>query len=271
MKFRSSASTFARFMLAICWALAAAGIVCAQDFEREARWRAEIEPTVVVGDPVMLKHSVRMGAPDFFAIYTESKGSPKAGLVLLHGAGVHPDFGMIGALRVSLAEAGYATLSVQMPVQGKDAKAEDYHPKVFPNALDRIARAANYMQARGHRKLVLVSHSMGAWMANEYFDANATPPYAAWICIGITGGLSSDLVGALLKGRALPVFDVYGQHDFEVTLNAAGRRYRAIKDTGGSRQVQVPGADHYFSGKERELSAALATWLDEVSPGLRAQ
>ena len=270
MMFRSWQIFATRFLMTFS-AIMLGSLALAQDFEREARWRAEIEPTVVVGDPVLLKHSVRMAAPDFFAIYTEAKGPPKAGLVLLHGAGVHPDFGMIGALRISLAEAGYATLSVQMPVQGKDAKAEDYHPKVFPNALDRIARAAIYMHGRGHRKLVLVSHSMGAWMANEYLDANPTNLYGAWICIGITGGFSSDLVGSLLKGRALPVFDVYGQRDFEVTMSAAGRRFRAIKDTAGSRQIQLPGADHYFAGKERELSAVLAAWLGEIAPSLRGQ
>ena len=239
--------------------LCAALSVNAQDFAREARWRAEIEPAIVVGEPVMLKHSVRFSAPDFLAIFTEAKGgeqAAKAGLVLIHGAGVHPDHGVTGALRVALAEAGYSTLSVQMPVQGRDAQAEDYR-KIFPNAHDRIARAASYMQNRGYNKLILVTHSMGAWMANEYFDANAQQPYAAWVSIGITGGFSNAR-----WGRPPPIFDVYGQNDLRVTLDAAPARFRAIKDTAGSAQAQIPDADHYFTGQEKAISATIARWLD---------
>ena len=39
---------------------------------------------------------------------------------LVHGLGIHPDWGLIGALRSDLPDAGYTTLSVQMPVLAAD-------------------------------------------------------------------------------------------------------------------------------------------------------
>ncbi|MGL5003176.1 MAG: DUF3530 domain-containing protein, partial [Casimicrobium sp.] len=82
------------------------------DAAREARWRAEIEPNIVVGDAQTLKTSE---GREFFAIFTEGKQKDVA-FVLVHGVGVNPDFGFIGRLRVVLADEGYATLSIQMPV-----------------------------------------------------------------------------------------------------------------------------------------------------------
>ena len=66
------------------------GISLAQDYDREQRWRAEIEPTVLVGDAVDLT----VGERKVFAIFTESaKADKRVGIVLVHGVGVHPDHG----------------------------------------------------------------------------------------------------------------------------------------------------------------------------------
>jgi DNA-binding CsgD family transcriptional regulator len=40
-------------------------------------------------------------------------------VIVVHGLGVHPDRGLINPLRSQLAEQGYATLPVQMPVLAK--------------------------------------------------------------------------------------------------------------------------------------------------------
>ena len=61
-----------------------------------------------------------------------------AGAVVVHGMGVHPDWELIGVLRSRLAEQGYRTLSVQMPVLAADAKGEDY-PALFGDAAERLA------------------------------------------------------------------------------------------------------------------------------------
>jgi hypothetical protein len=96
------------------------------DYAREKRWADEIVPAIVVGEPVWLD------APrtqKFLGIYTEAKGA-KTAIILAHGLGVNPDYGLIGELRVRLAEAGYTTLSIQMPILAADAPAARY-PTLF--------------------------------------------------------------------------------------------------------------------------------------------
>ncbi|HEX9663484.1 MAG TPA: DUF3530 family protein, partial [Candidatus Binatia bacterium] len=92
------------------------------DYVREKKWADEITPGIIVGDPVYLEG--RAGHR-FLTIYTEAPNA-KAGLVSVHGTGVHPDWGLISTLRSALADRGYTTLSVQMPVLAQEAKPEDY-------------------------------------------------------------------------------------------------------------------------------------------------
>src|SRR5204862_4305426 len=130
--------------------------------EREKRWAAEIVPNLVVGDAVQLRLP---SGREFLGLHTERKGAPAA-VLLLHGVGVHPDHGVIGILRVALADMGYATLSVQLPVQKSDAQLAAYYPTVFPDALERIGIAASWLQKRDYRREGFVSHGMGPRMEN---------------------------------------------------------------------------------------------------------
>ena len=233
-----------------------------QDYEREKRWAAEVVPAIVVGDAVQIKAS---SGREFLALYTEGKAgasaaAAKPALVLVHGVGVNPDFGLIGNLRARLADLGYPTLSIQMPVASKEATVDDYYPKLFPDAADRMVRAAEWLRAKGHAKQVLVSHSMGAWMANEYLDKQHTQtPFQAWVVMGLTGGYSWTM-----RRYKFPVLDVYGEKDLEPVLKADSRRKGALDANNGSRQVRIAGADHHYDKREAELAAAIDAFLREV-------
>ena len=236
-------------------ALAAAG-AHAQDYQREKRWADEITPGVVVGDALRIKAA---SGREFLALHAQGKPGMPA-IVLAHSVGVHPDHSIIGLLRASLNDLGYTTLSIQLPVQDKNAAVDDYFPKVFPDAADRMAKAAEWLRGRGHTRLILLSHSMGAWMANVYLDAaHGTTPYRAWVVMGLTGGYSWGM-----RRYALPILDVYGEADITPVLGAAGRRKFALKDANGSRQVMIPGADHFYAGREKELAQAIDAFVREL-------
>ena len=81
---------------------------CAQspDHAREKRWAAEVTPGLVVGDAITLTQA---DGHRFLALHT-ANASARAGVVVVHGMGVHPDWNLIGVLRTGLAEGGYATL-----------------------------------------------------------------------------------------------------------------------------------------------------------------
>lgn len=240
----------------VLFVLAVALPAGAQDYAREKRWADEVVPSIVVGDPVWLETSTGRKFLAIHALAAKAKGA----VVIVHGIGVHPDHGVIGVLRAKLTDLGWTTLSIQMPVQAADARVEAYYPAVFPEAIDRIARAGAWLAAKGDSRIALVSHSMGSWMANVYFDATARSPYRAWACLGLTGGYS---LATWFSPR--PILDVYGENDLPPSLDAAWRRRITLASAPEpSRQVMIPGADHFYAGREDELARAIDAWLSEA-------
>ncbi len=234
----------------------------AQDYAREKRWADEVAPAVVVGDPVMIMAS---SGREFLGLYTEAK-SPRASIVIVHGIGVHPDHGIIGVLRARLADLGYTTLSIQMPVAAADAAPQAY-PPMFPDAADRIAKAAEWLltkqPANGQStKLVLLSHSMGSFMSNHYLDGAPATPFRAWVALGLGRDYS-----AAMRGYTFPVLDGYGEKDLETVLTTAAVRQRGLLAVNGSRQIRIAGADHFYAGHEAELAAAIDAFLRAAVAG----
>ena len=236
--------------------LLAATAARAQDYEREKRWADEVVPGLVVGDAAWIEAA---SGRKFLGLYAPAKDA-KGALVIVHGIGVHPDHGVIGVLRSRLNDLGYSTLAIQMPVLAADKRSDDYYPKLFPDAIDRIRKAAAWLVAKDGPRVAIVSHSMGSWMTNAYFDATPDSPFRAWACLGLTGGYSW---GAYSSPR--PLLDVYGENDLEPSVNAAWRR-RMTLATGaaGSRQAMIAGTDHFYARKEGELAATLAEWFASV-------
>ena len=221
------------------------------DYDREQKWAAEITPGIVVGDPVYLEG--RAGRR-FLNIYTEAPNA-KAGLVLVHGIGVHPDWGLIGTLRGALADHGYSTLSAQMPVLAQEARPEEYGPTLLGEAGERLKVAVNFLRAKGYKKIAVVSHSMGSRMTHYYLARDPDPPINAWVSIG--WGSEGDF--GQLK---FPVLDLYGENDLPSVLKGAHRRAASINDARRSRQIMAPRADHFFGNQQAELVRYVREFLD---------
>ncbi len=225
------------------------------DYAREERWAQEIVPSLVVGDAVWLATPAR---PKVLAILTEPSAAPKGGVIVVHGLGVHPDFGLIGGLRAGLADAGYATLSVQMPVLLAGASRDDY-TVTLPAAGDRIAAAIAFLRGKGMTKIAIVSHSLGAAMTNAYLASPNAASIAAWVPVGMPAGF------AILPKE--PVLDVTAESELPEVVAAKPLRARRLPNDGCSRQLTIAGADHYFEARQKELTAAVAAFLDRVFGG----
>jgi pimeloyl-ACP methyl ester carboxylesterase len=222
------------------------------DYAREKRWADQVVPTLVTGEAVWLE------APrteKFLGIYTEAKDA-KGAVILAHGLGVHPDYGVIGELRTRLADAGYATLSVQMPILAAEAPAARY-PVLFWEADARFASALTYLRRKRYDRIWLLSHSMGSRMANHYISAHPQVPLAGWISLSI----SSGDIGPFKKIK-FPVYDVYAEHDLEAVIKGAPRRAETLKRMRGSSQTMVFGADHYFANKDKDLVSLIRLLLE---------
>lgn len=225
----------------------------AADYAREKKWADEILPAVLTGDPVWLE--VLKGpysGRKFLTLYTEAPDA-KAGVIVVHGMGVHPDWGLIGPLRQTLPDHGYATLSVQMPVLKADAQGEDY-PATFDEASARLAQAVAFMEAKGYRKIALVSHSMGCRMTARYLERHPDAPIQAWVAIGASAALDYGKLN-------FPVLDLYGENDLPEVLKLAAQRGQGLK--GKSAQKVVPKADHFFEGRDKALLENVRGFLDE--------
>jgi pimeloyl-ACP methyl ester carboxylesterase len=230
--------------------LAAAQLAHGADYVREKKWADEITPGLVVGDPLYLDG--RAGHR-FLTIYTEPPGA-RVGVVLAHGIGVHPDWGLIGTLRSALADHGYTTLSVQMPVLAAETGPDEY-PATFDEAAERLKTALGFLQARGYQKLALVSHSMGSRMTYRYLASDQRTPAGAWVCIGWAG----DEDFSRLKLRVL---DLYGENDYPAVVSAAKKRAASITHLQHSRQLMAPRADHFFNNEGTSLRRYVRDFLD---------
>jgi pimeloyl-ACP methyl ester carboxylesterase len=237
--------------LFFCLLLAPAIAFAQADYAREKRWAEEIMPTILVGD------TVRLALPsgrEFLGIYASARPG-SAALVVVHGAGVHPDWGLINVLRSQLADQGYATLSIQMPVLASDA-SHDRYSAVYPEAAERIAAATRFLRAKGHSKVAIVSHSLGARMTNHFVE-KGLEPIDAWVAIGISGVYT----GA--ERFKAPVLDIYGERDFAAVRDNSVLRAQSLQRVRGSAQIEVPDADHFFAGYESVLVARVKLFLDQ--------
>ncbi|MBU1264672.1 MAG: alpha/beta hydrolase family protein [Gammaproteobacteria bacterium] len=218
------------------------------DYAREKKWADEIVPGLVVGDPVYLQ--TPRGHHKFLTLFIPADTGKAA--IVVHGMGIHPDWGMVGTLRTELADRGFATLSIQMPILAADAKGEAY-PPTFPEAAERIAEAVAFLKAKGYKEIAIVSHSMGSRMSRAYMTGRPDPAVKSWASLGI----SVDDYQAV----KLPILDLYGDNDLPQVLANAGKRKQSLA-AKGSRQVTIARADHFFTGHESEMVAAVADFLN---------
>ncbi|MDZ7583227.1 MAG: DUF3530 family protein [Thiobacillus sp.] len=218
------------------------------DYAREKKWADEIVPGLVVGDPVYLQ--TPRGHHKFLTLFTPADTGKAA--IVVHGMGIHPDWGMVGTLRTELVDRGFATLSIQMPILAADARGEAY-PPTFPEAAERIAEAVEFLKAKGYKQIAIVSHSMGSRMSRAYMTGKPDPAVKSWASLGIS---VDDY-----KAVKLPILDLYGANDLPQVLANAGKRKQSLP-AKGSRQVMMARADHFFTGHESEMVAAVADFLN---------
>ena len=207
------------------------------------------------------------GERDFLSIFLEAD-EPRGAVVLLHGRDVNPeDLNVVGPMRVGLADEGWSTLALQMPVLEKGHKYYDYLP-ILHYAHPRIEAGLAYLREQGYETVVLAGHSCGAHMANDWLNANGDDAIQGYVAMG----LGATDYGQELKtpfplaNMKVPVLDVYGSEEFPRPLSMVESRAAMLQQNGnpGSRQEMIDGADHYFHDHGEELTEAVAAWLNDT-------
>ncbi len=237
------------------------------NLEREKNWAEQIGDFLVAGEAIRLEAS----GVKFLALYTkpgEAHKSTTRGVILLHGRGVHPAWGFIDTLRVDLAEAGWHTLSLQLPILDQDVKFAEYG-KTFPEAFRRIDAGVRYLQQKGVKQIVLVGHSSGAITAVAYAAEHPRAPLAGIAAIGLTtepAGNRYMQAAPLLEKLKLPILDLFGSEDLPVVLDTASARAAAAKKAGNRTytQARMKGANHFFTDRYDSLRKRLNEWLAKL-------
>ncbi len=236
--------------------------LAASDQEKEKRWAEQISDSLVDGETCELD----AGGTPFMGIYTEaSDGFTGRAVIIAHGMGAHPDWAeVIYPLRTGLADHGWSTLSIQMPVLPNDASMQDYVP-LFDEITPRIEAAATMLRKRGNRTIVLIGHSLGATMSAWYVASKEKPPVQGLVLISIDSSTIDEKTNSLLSlARVkLPVLDIYGSRDIDTLLATPEDRRKAARSAGNKlyRQTEIEGADHFFTGMQDTLVRRVYGWL----------
>lgn len=224
------------------------------DAAREKRWADQVLPSLVVGDAVHLQTTDGR----FLALH--AKAEPARGAVILaHGPGLHPDHGITGELRVHLADRGFTTLSLQMPVLPAEIDDGAAYRLLYPEAARRIAAGMQYLQERGAKRIFIVSHAMGAGMAHEYLRANRGAPVSGWAALSYYGVFDG------IAGAAFPVLDLYGARDYRGIRGPASDRAQLLRAIPGSKQLAIADGGYFLAGGEKAVLQEVAAFLDAVS------
>lgn len=241
------------------------GSLIASDELREARLVEEIEANLFDGEVI----SLDSGDAKFAAVEMIPEDSPIGGVILMHGRGFHADWPEnIGPLRVGLSEAGWQTLSLQLPVLEKTAKYFDYLP-VLPEAGPRLDAAIAYLSEQGISPIILLAHSCGAHMAMLWLESSKGKGIDGFVGIGMG---ATDYKQPMqhpfpFASLDIPVLDIYGENDFPAVHRLAPQRLALMTQGGNakSEQIMLPGADHYFVDHPDEMTAAISNWLRTVT------
>jgi pimeloyl-ACP methyl ester carboxylesterase len=223
---------------------------------------------------------------------TQTKGEALGAVLLLHDLNRHPDWaGVTSALRRQLPDAGWHSLSLQLPHSDTSA--------VTVAQLDairkRIGAALDELDKRAIKNVVLVGHGLGALAAVDYLSENLTPAVQGLVVISLDGRTNDEPrldAANRLNTINLPILDIYAARDRLPVVQSAKRRYdmaRRSSDDGdkprsayddiaqhytekkglslGYRQVKLVGANPQFDGQTSDLVKRIRGWLKRYAAG----
>jgi pimeloyl-ACP methyl ester carboxylesterase len=230
--------------------------------EKEQRWAEQIVDFLMDGDAIYLSD----GTSEFLAIETPAADdSTNRAAIVMHGTGVHPNWpDVVQPLRVGLTEAGWHTLSIQMPVLANEADYRDY-PAIYDGVPGRIDAAIAHLREQGAETVVLLAHSQGATMTT-YYLANSDAQIDGFAAIGMGPGIAGTKADNLahLPKVSVPMLDLYGSEDLEEVIESSQARAAAATGSPKFEQKVVAGADHFFQGEEDDLLKYVQAWLEKI-------
>lgn len=244
------------------------------DVNKEKRIADQTLETLFIGEAVWLEGNNKFLALENNEVSSSVSQPPSGSVILLiHGSGQGPDTPfVIAPLRELLAERGYPTLSIQMPVLSENTSYADYQT-TLPDARSRIIAAIEYLKKQQKNRITIVAHSLGSAMLMDWVGQEDLQSIESIVTLGLGAHLKATELEAKLemqqhyedvfKKVTIPFLDAYGENDYKPVLASASLRKEAVKNTHiKSQQMMISGGDHFFADIEETLVERIIEWLD---------
>jgi len=211
--------------------------------------------------------SLQVGGQTVPALHRERQnGEPRGAILLLPAPGDHADAaGLVRKLRLGLPEAGWDTLTIQLPEYFPSDSAARWLGR--HGALEAHIRAGlEWLGQRGQPNPVVIG--MGAsGQAALAFAADSPPDALQAVTLISTPVEPRSAATQQLAVLRLPVLDLYAERDRPEVLATLTVRRRAAIDNEGYRQRIVPGTDDRFTGAQDAVVASVRAWLARHARG----
>ena len=206
----------------------------------------------------------------FAGLFRTTREAGTRAVVLLHGMGAHADWpGLVNTLRVRLPANGWTTLSIQLPVLPPQESLSDYGMQLN-RSVARVRSAVSYLKQAGYTDIGLVGYGFGASVAVSYL-AGDTKEVGGLAAISLQEFPFLEPPFKLVEQLArvqVPLLDIYAGQDFPDVLRSVDDRRLAAMRAANNAFVQLPvaEADHYFTGRQNEVTDRITLWLDAIMP-----
>ena len=191
-------------------------------------------------------------------------------VILVHGMGAHPDWpDVISPLRTQLAESGWSTFSIQMPILSPEEPVAKYG-KTLKIANSRIQAAVDYLHAWEMQPIILLGYSFGAAQAASYLASDKSKNVAAFVSVSMLAQkfIKPSLDVYKFIGRInIPMLDIYAEDDLDDNRRGIDdRRLAASKNSHVLfKQIEVQQAGHYYLGVKNALAEQIHVWLQQMA------
>lgn len=251
----------------------------AADPAREGEVAAQLSGALKTGRVVWLESA----GGKFMGIVTEASTPQRLGaVVLLHDLEGHPDWPrVISPLRRALPEAGWQTLSIQLPLLSPDTPLDARTLRaIHDEGLGRVKTAIEHLAAQGVDTIALAGHGMGATVMSAYLAGEVPENHAAALksLVMIRPRHAPDLPPEyqpqhLLARTALPVLDIVSGQQQPQAQSDAKLRKAAAAGAGNVRyrQLALPWPDNDFAGTEALLTSRIGGWLKRQAADTQAE
>jgi poly(3-hydroxybutyrate) depolymerase len=203
------------------------------------------------------REAVRCGSADYTYLFSSpGKAEPMPALLLLHGAGGHPDY-MIESWQAVAAKNGIVLVAPEIP---RTATFDGIAPRVFRCMVEDARTRAKI----DPRRVYVFGHSMGGYLTfdtamfeSEYFAAAA-------VHAGAISPDYADIVG--FARRKMPILIFSGDKDQTITIESTRWTRDLLLARGFSVEfVELKGHDHHYDAVADKINPEIWKFLSRHS------